>query len=157
MQAGKILLVFPFILASCFWLVGCASPQTTVHNVQIPKLSYFYKKPTDSDLHAAKELVAQLQVGMTRQDMLAALKPIRLLSINYHGTDAQNTYWLRPGIKITLHFTNRDTLLVVPADLPHGEPDDTLLDLPDAISVAAGPDVPDPEKSWTKIPVASLN
>jgi hypothetical protein len=151
------IIAFPFILVASLWLAGCASPQVTVHNVQIPKVAYFYKKPTNSELHAAKELVGQLQVGMNRQDMLATLKPIRLLSINYHGADAQNTYWLRPGIKITLHFTNRDPLLVVPADLPHGEPDDTLLDLPTIISVAAGPDVPDPEKSWQTLPVSSLN
>ena len=158
MQPGKIVALIALALVSGLLLAGCtSSPRLAFAGVNSPNTTLFYKKPTDGELHAVKVPLTRLQVGMTRETMLHMLKPIRLLSINYHGDDAQNTYWLRPGIKITLHFSNRDPLLVVPDELPHGEPDDVLLDLPDAIVIAAGPNVPDPQKSWQKVLISDLN
>jgi len=94
---------------------------------------------------------------MTRQSLLETLKPERLLSINYHGGDALNMYWLRPGVKIMLHLSNRDPLLAVPDELPHGEPDDVLLDLPDSIFVATASSAAEPQKSWQKVLISDLN
>jgi hypothetical protein len=147
-----------FVLIFGLFIAGCTTPPKYADiGIDTPDESLFYHNPSPGELRGVKLLLGQLQVGMTRQAMLRALKPFRLLMITYHGSDAQNVYWLRPGVKVILHFSNRDTLLAVPDELPHGEPDDVLLDLPDSISVAAGPNVPEPEKSWQKIPITSLN
>jgi hypothetical protein len=150
--------VFSLLSFITLFVVGCTTTEKWhFAGVDTPDTTTYYKVPTPSELHGVKTLLAGLRVGMTRKEMLAALKPDRLLSINYHGSDALNTYWLRPGVKIVLHFSNRDPLLAVPDELPHGEPDDVLLDLPDSIAVAAGPNAPAPDKAWRSLRILDLN
>lgn len=158
MQSGNIVVLVSLALACGLWLTGCASSSNiSTRCASDPNYALFYQKPTEADLHAVREELTQLKVGMTREVVQRELKPMRLLSIHYHGADAQNTYWLRPGIKVTLHFSNRDPLLAVPDELPRGEPDDVLLDLPEYISVAAGPDGPNPPQSWQTVGIAVIN
>lgn len=157
LQTGRVLSLTAVVWVAGFWLTGCASSShVATGSTPEPNYALFYQKPTERQLRAVKESLLRLKVGMTRDVMLRELKPKRLLSINYHGAEAQNTYWLRPGIKIGLHFSNRDPLLVVPDELPHGEPDDRLLDLPEYVWVAGGGDVADPQQAWQKVRIADL-
>jgi hypothetical protein len=158
MQTGKNVPWFLLVIIFGMLAAGCSSTaKWHLAGINTPDTSLYYKVPTTNELHELKAPLASLRVGMKRQSMLDTLKPDRLLLINYHGSDALNTYWLRPGVKIILHFSNRDPLLAVPDELPHGEPDDVLLDLPDSIFIAAGSNPQEPEKSWQKVLISDLN
>ena len=158
MQTGKKAPWFLVVIVFSLLAAGCATTEKNhLAGINTPDTSLYYKVPTINELHELKAPLASLRAGMTRQSLLDTLKPERLLSINYHGSDALNTYWLRPGVKIVLHFSNRDPLLAVPDELPHGEPDDVLLDLPDSVFLAVGPNAQNPEKSWQKVLISDLN
>jgi hypothetical protein len=158
MQTGTRASFFFFIIVFAFLGAGCATTEKWhFAGVDTPDTALYFKVPTTNELHDLRAPLAVLRVGMTRQSMLERLKPERLLSINYHGADAENMYWLRPGVKIMLHFSNRDPLLAVPDELPHGEPDDVLLDLPDSVFVVMASSATAPQKSWQKVLISDLN
>jgi hypothetical protein len=158
MQTGTKVSCYLIIIVFGLLAAGCTTTEKWhLAGVNTPDTTLYYRVPTTNELHELKVPLGSLRVGMTRQTMLETLKPERLLSIDYHGGDALNIYWLRPGVKIALHFSNRNPLLAVPDELPHGEPDDVLLDLPDSIFIAAGSNAPESEKSWQKVRITDLN